>query len=724
MTEVDHSLARLNIGVADEDWRDVLPLIDAAAEQMTLGDLLHGEVFTLYDSMSALEMMDPQMDAGMKSPAAAGPPTPPPNQIPLPDLVAILDEVLCGEIAWYNGLPLVQTIFRLDWMHVTKQLRESRLCAALIATARSTLAVRTLVLRGDVGDEEDFAPSSFGLDLREDVSDAEACRLLNAEEETLQVELRDAKARGSASKGMPDDAADADGKDENEVPRSSLLEAVLCRFRLRRALLVVMSNLSKPGAKAVEAVKKMVAFGLAQLPALRSSVQIGTPCERLPALSGRASSQLLGSAPQRKVELPERVVAMERLELLLAQLKTVCAITEVSGYDGLLSWLHATVSNTETSIITRSYAHLAGVSEERHALQLRPSLKPQLWAAVGELNGMPSDLWRSVKELEPCRERLDQLTQAAWARMRLSCLNRARERRKLRVYLIEWAPLQELADSLDSDLQNAGLLESPVQPFGTWVLTCTLNSMSRFLLLGFELDLYAPCEYQMIYFYLESLCDMRLQLYAATQHSANIQNGASTNVASKKESKGKKKGKADAKGPAKVLTGSAATRFELQMAAALRELSCGLTMLLGLLRELKLLPPADLEFTSLAMRFEQRFALFSQLVQPAPLPLERYFDMCITKLQELPREQLNAATASCLKNAKLAIEKILHTSDVPLKQAQKAELIALVKVAATNRELVLQLPLSPSASSTEPPPPKRARFNFETHASFPIVSIS
>ena len=39
---------------------------------------------------------------------------------------------------------------------------------------------------------------------------------------------------------------------------------------------------------------------------------------------------------------------------------------------------------------------------------------------------------------------LHQRTQAELARMRLACLNRARERRKLRVYLCEWAPLQDL----------------------------------------------------------------------------------------------------------------------------------------------------------------------------------------------------------------------------------------------------------------------------------------
>ena len=78
-------------------------------------------------------MMDAQMDAGMAS-AQLPPPIPPPNHLPLPHLIALLDEVVCGEVAWYSGLPLVQTLFRLDWMHTIAMVRShehlSRFCTA------------------------------------------------------------------------------------------------------------------------------------------------------------------------------------------------------------------------------------------------------------------------------------------------------------------------------------------------------------------------------------------------------------------------------------------------------------------------------------------------------------------------------------------------------------------------------------------------------------------
>ena len=46
-------------------WKNILPSLDAAAAELSLGDLLHLEHFSLHESMSALEMMDAQMDSGL-----------------------------------------------------------------------------------------------------------------------------------------------------------------------------------------------------------------------------------------------------------------------------------------------------------------------------------------------------------------------------------------------------------------------------------------------------------------------------------------------------------------------------------------------------------------------------------------------------------------------------------------------------------------------------------
>jgi hypothetical protein len=284
-------------------WREALSAIDEAADAMTLGDLLHGECFSMHDAMSALQMMDPQMDSGMAT-ADQPPPPPPPDSIELPELVAIVDELLRGEVAWYSGLPLVQTVFRLDWLHITRQPCHARLGAVMLGAVRGAAAVRVLVLRSGVCDEEDFSSSSYGLDMRDDVPDADVLRQLIGEEEEAAGELRDAKAEGPTAE-----------------ERAALLEAVLCRLRLRRSLFAVLGNLLRPGVKALETCRRMVALCEAQLAGVRASIPLGAPVESLACMAGKASSALLGSAPLRKVELPTREEAIDRLEALLAQVK-------------------------------------------------------------------------------------------------------------------------------------------------------------------------------------------------------------------------------------------------------------------------------------------------------------------------------------------------------------------------------------------------------------------
>ena len=124
-------------------WHDVLPLLDAAATELSLGDLLHGEGFHLQEAMSALEMGDPQMDS-MASAAPEDEPAPslPPETISAADLVGVLDDMLCCEHAWYASSALAHSLFRLDWLHAIPEIRPLELRAPLLAAVKSAAIVR------------------------------------------------------------------------------------------------------------------------------------------------------------------------------------------------------------------------------------------------------------------------------------------------------------------------------------------------------------------------------------------------------------------------------------------------------------------------------------------------------------------------------------------------------------------------------------------------------
>ena len=48
------------------NWKEVTSDFRDAVKELTLGELLHDDLFGLFEAMSAIEMMDPKMDAGMR----------------------------------------------------------------------------------------------------------------------------------------------------------------------------------------------------------------------------------------------------------------------------------------------------------------------------------------------------------------------------------------------------------------------------------------------------------------------------------------------------------------------------------------------------------------------------------------------------------------------------------------------------------------------------------
>ena len=89
--------------------------------------------------MSALEIMDPQMDSGMhvaNGKADEEPPVEAPDAPSHELLIGVFDELLRGEHGWYGGMQLAATVFRLDWLYDANTLDCLPLRAALLATAR------------------------------------------------------------------------------------------------------------------------------------------------------------------------------------------------------------------------------------------------------------------------------------------------------------------------------------------------------------------------------------------------------------------------------------------------------------------------------------------------------------------------------------------------------------------------------------------------------------
>ena len=100
----------------DNSWFDVQATLQAAAGQLQPGEMLQAEHFNLFEAMSAVEIGDPKMDAGLDT---ASPPTP--DQLIEQGLaslelshqqhLAILDQLAAMQASWHVGNSLAQTVF-------------------------------------------------------------------------------------------------------------------------------------------------------------------------------------------------------------------------------------------------------------------------------------------------------------------------------------------------------------------------------------------------------------------------------------------------------------------------------------------------------------------------------------------------------------------------------------------------------------------------------------
>ncbi|KAK0612858.1 Mak10 subunit, NatC N-terminal acetyltransferase-domain-containing protein [Bombardia bombarda] len=91
---------------------DVTRRFASATATLPPGALIKDGYFTLFESVGALEIMDPKMDSGCLAPGESLDEDYDVTRPLLPsEVLGIIDQLLCLEMAWHLGYPLSQTLF-------------------------------------------------------------------------------------------------------------------------------------------------------------------------------------------------------------------------------------------------------------------------------------------------------------------------------------------------------------------------------------------------------------------------------------------------------------------------------------------------------------------------------------------------------------------------------------------------------------------------------------
>uniref|UniRef100_A0A1I8JPN9 Protein MAK10 homolog n=1 Tax=Macrostomum lignano TaxID=282301 RepID=A0A1I8JPN9_9PLAT len=154
----------------------------SAACHLQLGELLQHQSFSLYDAMTAIEMMEPKMDSGMRldreilhPQRSAGGPLMKLSDLTDAELLGVMDESLACLASWLDGESALQSVFinlylqciDKSAMSVIAAIRQGEIeCQPLRTFCHGLLCLlqraKDVITLANTTDEEDFNPLLYG----------------------------------------------------------------------------------------------------------------------------------------------------------------------------------------------------------------------------------------------------------------------------------------------------------------------------------------------------------------------------------------------------------------------------------------------------------------------------------------------------------------------------------------------------------------------------------
>ncbi|CAM8923078.1 unnamed protein product [Rhodiola kirilowii] len=458
-------------------WADVTRLLKSACDDLQEGELIHGENFNLFAAMSTLEIMDPKMDSGIVTKyysideaienGAAPVPLSFDRTVDVQRVIDIMDHLLSCEATWHKGQSLGQTVFSCIYL-LRPDITSSHpllhcYCRVIRETCKAAIAV---VSNARTHEEEDYFTLSHGLPLHEN-GDDKCLSMLNAVEETHFYHL--------------------------------------------------LTTMRRPQGRGLELARKHITSCLSELESMLKSAAF-LKCEengnskegmddettasgRLPVgFDATLNSRICSPTPPRSIKTLSWVKATQYFKKLLNDLDIVCSNPLDQFLDEVLRFV-VRFQKAQPDLVARS--HLQVLLIEDGKLYGRDSM----FAVISKAAALPPLPPNHEIQKNEC---IVQLGQLVINLLKILCTNSAWQRRKLGKILQDWRVIyMQLEMAFQKDIgQIAGIFtdknfcKKVADNILMWVEEQTYWISFRFLMLGFELELYSPAEYCMVYWYM------------------------------------------------------------------------------------------------------------------------------------------------------------------------------------------------------------------------------
>lgn len=480
--------------------------------------------YNLFAAMSALEIMDPKMDSGIVcryysvdeaiESGAAPVPVSLDKTGDVQCIIDIMDHLLACEATWHKGHSLAQTVFSCIYLLRPDRTSSHALLYSYCRVVRATCnAVVLAVSDARTHEEEDIFTMTYGLPLKGD-GDEKCISMLHAVDETISRQLRACKAPSTKKRVLED----IEPLQANPDLEEGYCKAVLCRLRFRKHFHHVIMCMRRPQGRGFELARKHIASCLSELDCiLKSAVFIrsnnvcgscegeiedkttASGCQPI-GFDSTLNSRLCAPTPPRAIKILSWKKAIEYFQKLLHDLDIICSYPLDPLFEGVLSFV-TEFQKFQPDLVARAHLQLLLVQDGK--LYGRDPV----FAVICKSAALPEvtknhDIQKN--------EFVAQLGQLLITLLKILCTNAAWQRRKLGKIVQDWRIIYlqlELAFRKDFGEMSSPSTDKNVcmkisKHILIWVEEQTYWIALRFLLLGFELELYSPNDYCMVYWYI------------------------------------------------------------------------------------------------------------------------------------------------------------------------------------------------------------------------------
>lgn len=704
------------------NWVDVTSKFTELVRNLKPGELVQEADFSLFDAMSAIELMDSKMDAALQWRAFRDYPRTLEEAIGKgflkcsdhspEELVGVMDEVLACIATWLEGHTLAQTVFTCMYLLDIDKVENVYLRAFSLAIVKTVEYMRACICQGRVFAEDDQQGVCLGFNMLTQVSEATIVAALKEAEEKIQNLLKQSPEKAPADVQKEGEGEEEESGGERLLNGSTVQswKALHLRMKFVRNLFAFVVAMGKNTSQGIDVGRAKLTTSANLMSEMKDTIEMGHqlhPDNPLALGFHPVINQHLLPPSYKPYAILSRPVSFDLLQEIILQIQTVLGFGKLDSFRELYHSIRNFNSKKKSAnVLVRSLLVLVCLQGDRKKLFGTHSLEALLREDTKIFVSPPSLNARSAVSVT---SQAQEVTERFFGRsvptmvefLRVFCQHRARQRYKIVRCLETLGDYQQETQRMD-ELLHAISIKVDTQRqhaacFSTWVLYYILQMMIEFMCLGFEFDLYSPFEVHYVYWYLEFLYGW-LETTIKSSDRLNL-------VESQLTGKGKRK----AAKKAKSLHAKEKDR-ECTMLQVKRMLCVGVMRAVeGLIIDEKI-PNPSFEHGSQRLCFHHRFLAFTSLSTPQMLTYDDYKRLVSVDNYKNRDVNLYEAAARHFQSSKTIIEGMSHRDE---------ELESLLKVAKTNL-VVMNLTAKGHKRDSKKPP----LFDFSVHKHFPVIRIN